>query len=157
MAHPYARRLIEMPGEVEQSHFWNDLETGELCRCRPDKSVSAMGIVVDVKTTPEAGAHAFSKSVKDYRYYVQDAYYRDGYSATVQPCKGFLFLAVNTKRDRARYPVHVYSLPPEQVEMGRQEYRADLAVYAQCRKSGKWPGVEALSLPDWFLRQQLAA
>ena len=110
-----------------------------------------------MKTTADASATAFGRSVKDYRYHVQDAYYSDGYSYTTQPCRAFLFLAVSTTRDRARYPVHVYSLPPEQRAIGRTEYTEDLAVYSACMKSGKWPGVEALSLPEWVLRQHALA
>jgi exodeoxyribonuclease VIII len=153
MAHPIARQLMEMDGPIEQSHFWHDEETGELCRCRPDKSIPALDCIVDVKTTADASKHAFGRSIQEYRYYVQDPFYCDGYAKTVAPCQQFLFLTVSTTRDRARYPVHIYSLPEIQREIGRGEYRQDLRVYAECRATSQWDGVEEASLPDWFMRQ----
>lgn len=37
LAHPAARWLLEAEGHCEASIYWNDDETGELCRIRPDK------------------------------------------------------------------------------------------------------------------------
>jgi exodeoxyribonuclease VIII len=154
MAHPTARALIEAEGEVEHCHYWIDSTTGELCRSRPDKRIPKLATIVDVKTTADATQRGFDKSIHEYRYHVQDAYYWDGHGHTAGPCRDFLFLVVSTTRDRARYPVHVRSLPPDQRDIGRAAYKADLATYATCRRTGNWHGVEAASLPIWFLNEQ---
>ena len=40
LAHPAARWLLEAEGHQEASIYWNDEQTGELCRIRPDKFLS---------------------------------------------------------------------------------------------------------------------
>lgn len=152
MAHPFARRLIEAEGAAERSYYWTDAETGELCRARHDKAIPRLGVTLDVKTTGDMSK--FPRSIADYRYHVQEAFYRDGHQETTgEALRGFPFLVVSTTRDRSRYPVRMFSLDAAARDIGRAEYRADLAVYAACRRSGVWPGVEPVSLPGWFLAQ----
>lgn len=66
----------------------------------------------------------------------------------------FVFLAVEKK---APYAVGVYLLDGESVALGRAEYRADLNLYADCRKSGEWPAysdlVQTISIPQWHFMQ----
>lgn len=152
MAHPFARRLIEAEGASERSYYWIDAETGELCRARHDKAIPRLGVNVDLKTTGDIGK--FARSMADYRYHVQDAFYTDGHRAAAgDDLRGFPFLVVSTTRDRSRYPVRMFSLDPASRDIGRAEYRADLATYADCKRRGIWPGIEPLSLPTWYIAQ----
>lgn len=153
LAHPMARKLVEMAGLVERSHFWIDEATGELCRCRPDKEIPAIGALVDVKTT--ADMDRFSGSVWEFRYHAQDAFYTDGVAATTgERPRAFIFLVVSTTRDAGRYPVRLFTLTDADRAIGRSEIRENLEVYANCRKTGVWPGIETVSLPAWVLAKQ---
>lgn len=151
MSHPAARALLtKVPGKAEQSVYWVDPLTGELCRCRPDFWRDD-DIIVDVKTTTDASPEAFARSIYDWRYHVQDPLYRDGIeAATGRQVKGFVFVAVETK---APHAVAVYVLEPEAVELGRAEYQRDLLKFAECRRSGVWPGygdtIQKIGLPAW--------
>lgn len=169
MAHQAASALLTgAPGFAELSVYWHDPETGELCRCRPD-FWRMDGIVVDVKTTDDASPGGFAKSIANWRYHVQHPYYLDGINHALQQmgkpackhpasAKSFVFLAVEKK---APYAVAVYMLDPASVQAGREEWRADLDVYAHCLASGAWPGygdkVQQIALPDWKLRKALGA
>lgn len=148
MAHPFARQLIEAEGDVEASIYWDERSTGHLARCRPDKTLSKYGWLVDLKTT--ADLQKFERSVYDYRYHVQDAFYSDGYAAHFgeQPA-GFLFIAVSTSISCARYPVRIFCLDEEAKRRGRNDYLSDMVTYARCMDTGEWPGIETLSLPWW--------
>lgn len=150
LAHPFARALIEAPGDVEASTYWIDPETGVLCRKRDDKLVllGDRRIPIDLKITADIGE--FWRAVDDYRYDVQDAWYREGHEQHhgARP-DGFLFVAVSSQRDAGRYPVRVIGLPPELLERGRARARANLNTYARCKASGQWPGVETLTRPAW--------
>ncbi|MFJ7174829.1 PD-(D/E)XK nuclease-like domain-containing protein, partial [Citrobacter freundii] len=79
MALPLGQWLVESAGYCESSIYWEDSETGILCRCRPDKIIPEYHWIMDVKTT--ADIHRFKTAYYDYRYHVQDAFYSDGYQA----------------------------------------------------------------------------
>lgn len=159
MAHPAARALMSRPGKAEQSVYWIDPTTGELCRCRPDFWTDC-DLVVDVKTCDDASPEGFAHSIQKWRYHVQDAFYTDGLTAAGRPPRAFLFLAVEKDAcvvDGQAKGVAVYALDAESRELGRAQYRENLAQYAQCRQSGKWPGygekVQPIGLPVWFLNR----
>lgn len=148
LAHPHARWLVEAEGDAEASIYWNEASTGQLARCRPDKTISSLGWIADVKTTADMAK--FARSVYDYRYHVQDAFYSDGYAAHFgeQPA-GFVFLVVSTSIECGKYPVRIFTLDAEAKDIGRRDYLQDMAVYAECLRSGEWSGLETLSLPAW--------
>lgn len=162
MAHPMAARLLNPEsGLPEQSVYWVDAITGELCRCRPDWwHQDARGdILVDLKTTEDASPEGFARSVAKWRYHVQAAMYSDGVeAATGRKPRAFVFIAVEKK---APHAVGVYALDAASIDAGRVEYRADLSRYAECRATGVWPGysdkIQPISLPVWFMRQHEAA
>ncbi|ENE8838233.1 exodeoxyribonuclease VIII, partial [Escherichia coli] len=51
MALPLGQWLVESAGHAESSIYWEDPETGILCRCRPDKIIPEFHWIMDVKTT----------------------------------------------------------------------------------------------------------
>lgn len=162
MAHPAARAVLSMPGGVaEQSVYWVDKETGELCRCRPDYWVRPARIVLDVKTTEDASPEGFRKSIANWGYDAQDPMYTDGIkAATGDDLAAFLFLAVEKTAcvvDGQPKGVAVYRLDDASRDLGRAKYRADLKTYAECKRTGYWPGygdkVQTISLPQWNFAQ----
>lgn len=135
---------------VEASGYWNDPETGVLCRCRPDLYRRDLKIILDVKSTSDAGPKQFPKSVVNYGYHGQEAFYTDGWKACGEEVEAFVFL---TLEPFSPFASAVYELPPSIVEEGRAIIRKSLNTYAECVKSGEWPaygaGVQELSFPRW--------
>lgn len=150
-SHPAAGALLTgCPGEAEKSVYWNDATTGVLCRCRPDWWRDD-NVIVDLKTTEDASPEGFAKSMANYRYDVQAAYYLDGIQkATRKRPKAFVFIAVEKKPP---YGVGVYVLDSDSLELGRAQYQHDLRIYAECVRTGEWPGygdkIQTISLPAW--------
>lgn len=143
-------------------------------------------IIGDLKTTEDASPEGFAKSIANWRYDVQHAYYMDGTRLALEqgkcnppqegkaelsvywtdPVTGvlcrcrpdfwrgypkhFAFIAVEKKPP---YAVGVYVLDSEGVDIGRAQYQHDLRVYAECVRSGEWPGygdkIQIISLPAW--------
>jgi hypothetical protein len=146
--HPSAAKALAGNPTIEQSIFWD--HDGIACRCRPD-AVTASGVIVDLKTTRDASPDGFAKSIAQYRYHVQAAYYSDGYEAAFgrQP-KGFVFIAVETEPP---YLVAVYVASEAMVLRGRADYLTDLETFRRCRDTDTWPGYATapitIDLPKW--------
>lgn len=151
-AHPKAAALLQ-GGKPEVSIFWQDADTGQDCRCRPDY-IHHSGIIVDLKSTLDASPAAFAKSCANFRYHVQDAFYSEGYyQATGAWPRGFVFVAVEKKPP---YAVACYTLDDVAKERGRELYQQDLQTLQAAQAANEWPAysdqIETLTLPAWALR-----
>lgn len=152
------RRLPEVAallseGMPEASAFWLDEPTGELCKCRPDwTSPAGDGVIlVDGKTCQDASPDGFGRSIWNYCYHLQAAWYSDGYErATGQKVHGFVFAAVESSWPHA---AAAYMLGDDVLERAREENRRLLDLYAECRRTGTWPGyqqsIQSIALPAW--------
>jgi len=143
-------------GNPEVSAYWTDPRTGVLCRCRPDW-VHPVGdeavILLDVKTYSDASLEEFARQCARKAYHKQAAYYSDGYAAASgKRVLAFIFVAVETDWPHA---ASATMLDGQAIEQGRIEYRRNLETYAQCLKTGHWPGysagIETVSLPRWAI------
>jgi hypothetical protein len=151
--HPAAAVLFRS-GVAETSMFWEDPDTGVLCKCRPDWLIHKTAIV-DVKSTTDASPSGFACAVANFEYHMQAAWYLDG----VRLCLGddapaaFLFAAFEKK---APHAVAFYNADPEMISIGRTAYKSRLRLYADCLKNNSWPGYPAnitnLSLPAWDVK-----
>lgn len=142
-------------GQAEVSAYWTDVQTGVLCKCRPDHvSPVAMGtgcILVDVKTAGDASAEAFARSATNLGYHLQAAWYCDGYAqASGLQVHGMVFAVVESEFPHA---VAAYMLDDVGIEKGRAAVRDALNRYVECERADAWPGYPAgitvLQLPPW--------
>ncbi|HHR7488503.1 TPA: RecE family exodeoxyribonuclease [Salmonella enterica subsp. enterica] len=147
MALPLGQWLVESAGYAESSVYWEDPETGILCRCRPDKIIPEFHWIMDVKTT--ADTQRFRTAYYDYRYHVQDAFYSDGYRAQFGEIPTFVFLVASTTAECGRYPVEIFMMGEDAKLAGQREYRRNLQTLAECLNNDEWPAIKTLSLPRW--------
>ncbi|EKA5858017.1 exodeoxyribonuclease VIII, partial [Escherichia coli] len=139
MALPLGQWLVESAGHAESSIYWEDPETGILCRCRPDKIIPEFHWIMDVKTT--ADIQRFKTAYYDYRYHVQDAFYSDGYEAQFGVLPTFVFLVASTTVECGRYPVEIFMMGEEAKLAGQQEYHRNLRTLADCLNTDEWPAI----------------
>lgn len=144
-------------GYGEASAFWIDPETGELCKCRPDwTSPAGDGVIlVDGKTCQDAGPDGFGRAIWNMDYHLQAAWYSDGFeAATGQRVHGFVFATVESAWPHVAAP---YMLGDDVLEAARRENRRLLNRYAECKRTGIWPGyasaIQLINLPAWAQRQ----
>ena len=141
-------------GHAEISACWLDEETGVLCRCRPDWTSPAGSdgcVLMDLKTYGDASKAEFVRQIARKHYAAQAGFYTDGFGiASGLMVHGFVFVAVETEWPHA---AACYMLDHDSLEAGRRWYRRHLATYAQCLRTGIWPGysprIELLTLPRW--------
>mgnify|MGYP003147072140 CR=1 FL=1 len=135
--HPFAGGLFK-EGSPEQSIFWQDEEFGFMCRARPDWLPTAGKIFADYKTTTSAAPIDVNKSVDNFSYYQQAAWYADGIRAVGhidEPIPVFVF-----QEKKAPYLVTVAQLDPIALEWGNILNRKARSIFAQCLERGEWPG-----------------
>lgn len=121
-------------GMAEVSVYWTDEATGVLCKARAD--LIRGEAIFDLKTCYSAQPREFQKAVASYQYHLSAAFYLDGFE-TVLPVKNFAWVALE------KSPPHCfgfYAADQETIALGRSEYRRALETYAECEKSGEWPG-----------------
>jgi len=161
-AHPVARHLLRTEGAgTEQSMFWIDRETRLGCKIRPDwyvepGSAYPNGAIIDLKTTSDARPEAFGRSVWNYGYWLQAAWYIDGFRNVFETSGDPVYLWLAQEGD-APYAAAMYAPAPDLIDYGRREYRRLLDVLARCETSGEWPAypteISRLEMPAWVDRQ----
>lgn len=144
-------------GMPEASAFWIDEQTGELCKCRPDWcSPAGDGVVLlDGKSCQDASPEGFARTAWNMGYLHTAAWYIDGYqAATGKKVLGYVFAAVEHEWPHVAAP---YMVPDDVLDLARAENRRLLNTYAECKRTGNWPGYSAgvslIQLPAWAQRQ----
>lgn len=147
--HPRVGELLKA-GTAERVITWEDPDTGAPCKAMIDW-ISDKGPVVDLKSTKAASPAKFRRSIIDYRYHVQAAFYLDGLRANGIDTRGFIFLAVEKRRP---YIAEAYYLDPDFLAAGRAQYKEDLATYMECRRTKNWYGYTGPKRPITVINYQ---
>ena len=148
-AHPIAGPAFRRAdGRAEVSALWTCPDTGVECKSRFDWVLPRE--IVDLKTTADASAESFAKSVANFRYHVQDAFYSQAAASLDLDVEQFTFVCVETAPP---YAVAVYRLNDFARQIGRSLYLRDLRTLQECRESNQWPAypveIRELALPRW--------
>ena len=156
--HPVSSALVngELAGKSEQSFFATEPETGLEVKCRPDFMLDDGSLIIDLKTTTDASPKGFQKSLVNFRYYVQAAWYLDVVEmSTGKRPDGFLFVAVEKQRP---FSTGVYVADEEMIKIGREHAMEDLRKIAEWKAEDRYPGysdrAEMISLPKWMLPKE---
>lgn len=148
MSHRHLSPLMREDGHAELSVYWEDPDTGILCRCRPDWL--APGFILDLKTTEDASPRGFQRSAYTYRYWVQAAYYLDGLAANGVEVGDFVFAAIEKS---SPYACAGYTASSQFLDAGREEYKRLLRILKDCSDRGSYPGYQEnigfLDLPGY--------
>jgi exodeoxyribonuclease VIII len=126
--HPNAGPLVHNPQAVEPTIYWQDPDTGILCRCRPDV-VTASADVVDIKSAYDGTLEGFARAIRSHRYHWSDGFTSAGMQALRPGWRGAYAFLVIDKELVAKAGVQgvaLYSLRFEDREAGRSEVRSAL-------------------------------
>ncbi len=147
--HPVHDELLR-DGTPETSFLWRDARTELPCKARFDY-LRDDGIALDVKSCMDASPEGFARSVAQFRYHVQHAWYNNAHEhlrdASLQ---AFVFIAVE---NTAPYGCACYVLEPNAVLFGVNRCLEAMDLYAEAKRSGYWrgysPRVNPIILPRW--------
>lgn len=148
LAHPIINKLLTSKGQSEVSIFFE--VDGVKCKARPDRivdpSVFDQHIVVDVKTS--ADVDKFARSVRDYRYHCQDAFYSDAYKKLTGFEPRFLFAVVGKGKVFGKHPARLFELDQDSIDEGRMQYLEDIEKVKEFEGFGMGQlETEVISLP----------
>jgi hypothetical protein len=147
--HPHASKLLKI-GAPEQTLIWVDEDTGVLCRAKVDK-LRPDG-VVDVKSCDKADDDSLIKSVWNWGYFTQAAFYLRGFRALFPGVDPF-FAFVATEKDPP-YLTRVFQLSDRALAYGDRRCTEALQRYRDCHAADDWPGyptdeITEIDLPGW--------
>ncbi len=137
-------------GAAEESYFWQDEETGIVCKCRPDY-LRENHIILDVKSTIDASLDGFPTQMARLKYHLSAAMYLDGVTAvTGQKFDQFIILAIEKEPP---YAMAVHLLDQGTIDAGRMLYKRCLQILKKCREQNSYPSYEekifTAALPAW--------
>lgn len=146
---PLIRKITA--GNIAREHSAFHDNGGVTVRCRPDLYNSDIKIMADLKTTQDARAYKFARSITDYGYHMQEAIYRDVWErAGGGNVDAFVFIAVEKTAPFAHV---IYELDDESLKIGYDLYERSLDKYRECRDNNNWPSyydnVRKISLSAW--------
>jgi hypothetical protein len=154
-ARKIAGNVLGGRGFNERSFFGTCPDTGMTLKCRPDRIIGST--LVDVKTCGDIGM--FEKSIANYNYHIQAAFYMDVFElATGTKPGNFLFIAVEKQ---APFDCAIIQLSKEYLEIGRMQYKKALNEMKSCQESGNFPGVMGdnpvltIDAPYWLWKQEM--
>jgi len=150
-ANSECRKLAMNKGDTEVCLVWVDKATGLTCKGRIDRLYQQFGLFLDLKTTPNACAEEFARSVVKWGYHSQFAYYVDGLATLgLGGMSGRLLVVEKTPP----YGSAIYRLSDEFMRIGRLQVRQWLGEAKRCVDAGQWPGygecVHELHPPKWL-------
>jgi hypothetical protein len=152
---PEVRLMQDGEGMSEVSAYHVDEETGILVKTRPDRYNSKHKIIGDIKNMAKADFSSFQRDVGKFGYHVQEAMYSDVWEKGAGlEVEAFFFVAF----EKTEPPlVACYELDAEAVAEGHAIYRKALKEWAECERSGEWPGypagIQSVSLRRWDYRE----
>jgi exodeoxyribonuclease VIII len=144
-----AQKLWSLPHNIETEIYFK--ARGYDAKMKPDFYIEPCrdfpnGLIVDLKTTPDASRDAFGAAVWRQDMAIQAAFYIDN----LLPLADFWWLAVEKN---APHLVAFYKCTPKVLDYGRELVSDLLDTYEECMRDGIWPGyadgVQDISLPGW--------
>ncbi len=154
--HPLLMEMLYHPAsKVEHTGFF-EVE-GTACKVRPDLYNSENGMVLDLKTTLDASEKGFAKSVRQFGYAFQAAFYMTALRQMGERPKQFVFLVVEKT---APFATACYALENADIEKEIPRVLEAMKIYGECLRTDVWPGysddVKTLNLGTLYAKNRLS-
>ena len=125
-------------GLIERSIFWKDKDTGIWLKSRPDSIPGDSGDFVDLKTTTSVMWREMVRTVGERGYHQQGSLICEAARRVLKISHPTFTLIFAEKKPP--YCTRVVTLKDNDLQLGERQNHAALATFAQCLKTGQWPG-----------------
>lgn len=139
------RKILTSDHRVEVPFYWNDPETGEVCKVKSDilTEIDGYPFVIDYKTTTAADDRSFYKSCRMYGYDLQAGMYIEGINLCTMEDHRFAFIA---QEKTAPYACRLVICDESFIDQGRAKFHDLLRQYHACKETDTWSGYEEMYL-----------
>lgn len=136
-AHREASDVFTDAGKAEQTLAWSD-DHGVICRARLDWLRNDFTRIADYKSTgTSVNPEAMARFAVSQGWDIQASFYRRGVKAITGKDPDFIFAV---QEDGPPHALTAVGLSPSFIWYGDKRVQAAIDLWAQCLKSGKWPG-----------------
>lgn len=144
-------QLLGLAGPTEHPIFWIDRDTGLPCRAKLDKLAVGEDLIIDIKTTTDASPGSFAKTMVNFGYARQAAWYLEGHERLTGVQANFIFIAVETSEP---FEIGCYELNEDELKRAHEQNRRLMDSLMFCQTNNEWHGrheteVVKLSLPKY--------
>lgn len=141
-----AKALI-VSGIPEMTLAAKDPITGVWVRSKPDILPDTKDIIPDIKTSRSANPRDFERQATDLGYFQSAAHYMDIIDLIYGEAAGKRRFVLIVVESEPPHVVQIYHLDDEAIQMGRMLNRVALNKFAECLKTGVWPGYSTPEQP----------
>lgn len=144
--------LLSNPESIKEHAVFATHKNGFLMKGKIDLVMSHAGeiILCDLKTSESIAHEDFSRSIYNYGYHMQMAFYDMLLRENGMKPTRHLIAAIENKQPHC---FRVFELEPEAIEAGRLAVEGGLEKYAECKRNGEWPnyqeGITSIGLPSF--------
>jgi len=155
MADPYWKEFVVGKGQNEITVLWTDEETGLDCKARIDRLTVAHGYptLLDIKTDCGVGDRGIERAIFKYHYHIRMAWYAHALSR-VKPAEWRIVLLWIL--NEPPHTLRTTEFDEAWLKEGQNGFRACLNKYAECLKTGYYPGyphgIDVVPMPIWAYR-----
>lgn len=133
---------------------WKDERSGVKCKARLDGWNESLSVAYDLKTS--RNVCAFRKSLYDFGYHRQAAFYTQALNAAGLSPHSFCFIVVDKTPPHG---VMVFRMKDEDLFLAWQSCQKLLSTYAECMRTNRWDGypdlIQDIELADWMKEKEL--
>lgn len=137
-----------LQGGLAERAFFSKFD-GVPVKCKADYFIESLGVVIDLKTTKSI--KDFKKSILEYGYGTQSAFYLDVISSLGYKAERFVFVLVETT---APYMVSVQEMSYESIEEGRTIYSEYLQTWKDYKEKSIVNVIKTTGYPEWYLENR---
>lgn len=149
--HPLASRMLKK-ADFERSAFAD--HDGMLLKARFDAMPPSGNVLPDIKTCEDASLDKVEKSINEYLYWRQAAFYLKVAKLLSLPFEIFAFIFVEKTPP---YAVAVYQLDDLVLEAGTSTINRDIQLLRNCIEKNEWPGypneIGIAALPGYAMKR----
>lgn len=160
-AHELMQTAMNMDDwQTELSIYWTERESIP-CKARIDAIATIPGFgrcAIDLKSTTDASMEGISRSIYEYGYHRQAAWYLHALQLAGMECRRFVFLCCEKS---SPYLCTAVTVAEAAMQLAMDEIRGALDTYEQCAAAGVWPGysndiVTEVDLPAYAYKRVAA-